>query len=1703
MKVSEAEQGIIPRVIEDMYRNIHQRRQQEEGPLCLSTYHVSVQFLEIYGEEIKDLLDPVASSKVVIREVPGGGICAVGATEELAESAEEMMLLLERGSMCRTTGSTLMNTQSSRSHAIFTILLEHRLTRKPPPALSGVGGSVVSGEGEEEGSAGENTNTNTKSSSSSSSSSVGETVEVRTSKFHFVDLAGSERAKRTGAQGKRLKEGIDINKGLLVLGNVISALGDAKKKGQHVPYRDSKLTRMLQDSLGGNSQTLMIACVSPAEINMMESLNALRYANRARNIENKPVLNRDKDSLLLDELRHQVEVLAAEVLRLKGGGGGGGGGGKGNAAAAISDLLAQTAREVGGQELRNETTEALLRQRCEMAETEMKRLGGENRRWRQEVSEAADALLSMTADRDYYRPSLQEVGVLPASSSSSSSSSSTAFSFSPSSPSSSSEAKVIITTTVAAAAAAGKPSSLIHENKETFTTFLKPYLAEIDNLKSQVKELEQSKARRERRQTEENLATATTASMLSVMAKSFRGVDFQALAKMVGVGEGQQQQEGGGNPENDQQQQQKQLESEEEQVVRLATEEEAGLFYRGQQEMASSVADLNRGIDLKEKLMKQLEESFKRYEIMRKFYEEKLRAMTEETARYEAEREKLLHELAASEKKSGKDKDQKEKELQQSLLRRIQEKEEQLQAAVKKQDELGRLARQAQKTDLQLRQLGEEIQSMKRHRSEMMNRIEAEKKRFQATLKEKSAEIEAMRRAAQKDAKEIQRLGTVVEKAGMARRKQEEEFSRLKNAAESMSGGEGGGGGGGFGGGGGSTPYFSSMRMHGAPSKRWAPASTHTTRSTRSSSSSSGGSSSKSSAGFADWYKYSEIERKTKRWLDIKIREVAKKEEAAERLAAEYQRRMTLLKTKEELELARSRLHQNRRSVRDVISMPLMPSSTSSPSLDTLTSTTSTAAAATVAVAFALDDEEEATLEELEERIEACKAQLEYKEDKIKKIETIIDAHHQAAAAAAAAGGEGGREGGSSVRVQVANSCQTLEQSHGVIRMLFDMLVSSRRDAKGFGDRLIEMDYACHRMHELLEEAQGRVQAEKRFFEERLTRVTLEYEEKISGLIDNAELSGLLLGRVLGDAVTSSSLLTTPGTGESVGGKQQEEGKEGGEEGDGQQQEGEEGARLEAEQYKCMLRLSNERNQALKLQMQQIQSIRDDLLQRGADLEAREKRAREELRDCQGQVKWLEFELTKIRGEYIKMRGDRNSPPSSSSSSLLPCTTFTTTTTSSSSPAAATAAAAAAGVVRAEQLRQLEEELLGGGWGDENEEEEGEEDIHPVVEAGGKEGGEGGKASVRDGISALDRFIINREEQEEGGEEGGKKYKVVGGEGEEEEEETDDAAWAQDIAQDIHFHIKEGNAPPSIMARESVKRALYLSSPAPTDSSSSSSSSVVIVASAAIAGATSAGGSEATSPGGGRSSIFERLADPQYFTGIHKHGNEGEAKERRQKAEKIRVGERDRYMHSSGSTNIPHKPIKGGSLAASMYKMHVPAKARVEGSSSSSNSSSSSSDGGGGEGTRNATIERHHAEGEASARAVMVEVAAFEVGEDGMSKPLEREGVAHIPLPSFLSAAAGSSIDDKQQLQKHQEQQEQQVVQPQVASEGGLVFTPDLAAAAGGATAAASPSAASPMLPTASSPTTKTKKKSLGEQLRSMFKKKKKKEKAENMASSK
>ncbi|KAM9348795.1 kinesin family member 4 [Symphorus nematophorus] len=260
--------GVIPRVIRRIFE---EREKKTECEFCLA-----VSYLEIYNEEILDLLCTSKDKPAIsIREDPKEGIKIVGLTEKQVFTAHEMVGCLELGNSARTVGSTAMNAASSRSHAIFTITLEQRRGKDKAD-------SVVS-------------------------------------KLHLVDLAGSERQKKTKAEGDRLKEGISINRGLLSLGNVISALGDESKKNTFVPYRDSKLTRLLQDSLGGNSHTLMIACVSPADSNMEETINTLRYADRARKIKNKPIVNVDPRAAEMNRLKQQVQELQVMLLHARGG----------------------------------------------------------------------------------------------------------------------------------------------------------------------------------------------------------------------------------------------------------------------------------------------------------------------------------------------------------------------------------------------------------------------------------------------------------------------------------------------------------------------------------------------------------------------------------------------------------------------------------------------------------------------------------------------------------------------------------------------------------------------------------------------------------------------------------------------------------------------------------------------------------------------------------------------------------------------------------------------------------------------------------------------------------------------------------------------------------------------------------------------------------------------------------------------------------------------------------------------------------------------------------------------------------------------------------------------------------------------------------------------------------------------------------------
>jgi hypothetical protein len=285
------EQGVIPRVMDSIFGRIRSMKDTKE-------FTVKVGFVEIHKEEIKDLLSARTSKcpAVHIREVPGGGIVLAGAHEVEVTNQEDMVAVLERGTCLRATGATGMNQRSSRSHAIFTITVEQKTLDKEGDSLKQEDSKDLTDDGAD-----------------TESEDEDEDFYL-CAKMHLVDLAGSERVKRTKNEGQRLQEGIKINRGLLALGNVINALSENK---QHVPYRDSKLTRMLQDSLGGNSRTLMIACVSPADINLEESLNSLRYASRARAIKNKPIVNRDPIAAQIYHLRHQLALARAENADLR------------------------------------------------------------------------------------------------------------------------------------------------------------------------------------------------------------------------------------------------------------------------------------------------------------------------------------------------------------------------------------------------------------------------------------------------------------------------------------------------------------------------------------------------------------------------------------------------------------------------------------------------------------------------------------------------------------------------------------------------------------------------------------------------------------------------------------------------------------------------------------------------------------------------------------------------------------------------------------------------------------------------------------------------------------------------------------------------------------------------------------------------------------------------------------------------------------------------------------------------------------------------------------------------------------------------------------------------------------------------------------------------------------------------------------------
>nr|XP_033484684.1 kinesin-like protein KIF1B isoform X4 [Epinephelus lanceolatus] len=273
-KQEEGQEGIIPMLCEDLFEKINEDSNKEE-----LSYSVEVSYMEIYCERVRDLLNPKNKGNLRVREHPLLGPYVEDLSKLAVTSYTDIADLMDAGNKARTVAATNMNETSSRSHAVFTIVF----TQKKHDSETDLSTEKVS-------------------------------------KISLVDLAGSERADSTGAKGTRLKEGANINKSLTTLGKVISALAEVskkKKKTDFIPYRDSVLTWLLRENLGGNSRTAMVAALSPADINYDETLSTLRYADRAKNIKCNAVINEDPNNKLVRDLKDEVARLK-ELLRAQG-----------------------------------------------------------------------------------------------------------------------------------------------------------------------------------------------------------------------------------------------------------------------------------------------------------------------------------------------------------------------------------------------------------------------------------------------------------------------------------------------------------------------------------------------------------------------------------------------------------------------------------------------------------------------------------------------------------------------------------------------------------------------------------------------------------------------------------------------------------------------------------------------------------------------------------------------------------------------------------------------------------------------------------------------------------------------------------------------------------------------------------------------------------------------------------------------------------------------------------------------------------------------------------------------------------------------------------------------------------------------------------------------------------------------------------------
>ncbi|XP_054034800.1 kinesin-like protein KIF21A isoform X7 [Dryobates pubescens] len=736
VNITEEEQGIISRAVKHLFRCIEERKQSaiKQG-LPPPDFKVNAQFLELYNEEILDLFDTTRDidaknkkSNIKIHEDSAGGIYTVGVTTRTVNGESEMMQCLKLGALSRTTASTQMNVQSSRSHAIFTI---HLCQTRVCPAF--------------------NTDNATDNRIISESSEINE-FETLTAKFHFVDLAGSERLKRTGATGERAKEGISINCGLLALGNVISALGDKSKKATHVPYRDSKLTRLLQDSLGGNSQTLMIACVSPSDRDFMETLNTLKYANRARNIKNKVMVNQDRASQQINALRSEITRLQMELMEYKTG--------KRiideEGVESINDMFHENAMlQTENNNLRvrikamQETIDTLRARITQLmsdqANQVLARAGEGNEEisnmihnYIKEIEDLRAKLLESEAVNENLRRSLSRASTR-----------STYF---------------------------GGPSafsaSMLSSEKETMEI--------LDLAKKDLEKLKKKERKKKKR-----LQKLEESSQEERSVKEDNTDNEQEKRDEKGTSERENHELEAEEVQevSDHEDEEEEDEEDEDDMEVVESSDESDSDSDEKENFQADLANITCEIAIKQKLIDELENSQRRLQTLKKQYEEKLMMLQHKIRDTQLERDQVLQNLGSVETYS----EEKAKKIKSEYEKKLQAMNKELQRLQTAQKEHARLLKNQSQYEKQLKKLQQEVTEMKKTKVRLMKQMKEEQEKARMTESRRNREIAQLKKEQRKREHQLKLLEAQKRNQEVILRRKTEEVTALRRQVRPLS----------------------------------------------------------------------------------------------------------------------------------------------------------------------------------------------------------------------------------------------------------------------------------------------------------------------------------------------------------------------------------------------------------------------------------------------------------------------------------------------------------------------------------------------------------------------------------------------------------------------------------------------------------------------------------------------------------------------------------------------------------------------------------------------------------------------------------------------------------------------------------------------------------------------------------------------------